>query len=467
MRGFQRNFVKAYYMEREGLEDYILTWEKFVEFFPPLPQPLAKKDFVERFKVLYAHPLTLEEVKDRFPPEDLRVKNFDKICDYFYDVVVLHRYEYLEQFFNNYLRWRTPDELDWTEHALLHTTTGKDGEDKLISLQKNDCSRRLVRNLFYRELLDTTRITNTANNKWSFWAILINLYNNLTLDGRWFAPSSISLMLKPKNKKAQSTNYNAMFYLLQAYQPKASILNPYTVKWILTHLLTPEPNPIQSSSRARTRKTRGLRLFSPELSWGSFALGFLESDGWTDYVGIDVLPRACAIVRAMGREGTGREGKKITTICQPSEDVAKEITTRSTKSASAFAKYKNYFDACIVCPPYYDMEIYTDPTGEQSTTKYKTYEEWLTGYWTPTARLCSVILRKNGLLGIILNNYKSLAGVDHNLKTEMIALLPHNLRLMDKYYLVNRTSPLRENAKDRTETLFIFQKNPEKTPSPL
>ena len=65
---------------------------------------------------------------------------------------------------------------------------------------------------------------------------------------------------------------------------------------------------------------------------------------------------------------------------------------------------------------------------------------------------------KNGLFGLIANNYKTLHGVTYNLKEDLTALLPSNLRFKEKYFLVNRTSPLRDITKERTETLFIYEK---------
>ena len=416
----------------------ILTWEIFLTFFPPMKMTL--QEFTKKFKILYAKQINLSSVKTLYKNTDIRVKKYNEICKYFYEIVITERYKYLRHFFNNYLQWHDPNTLNWENQNIMKTIGG----DKLISLQKNDNSRRLIRNLFYRELLDTTIITNTANNKFSFWEILTNLYNKLVLDGRLFAPSSLELMLTPKSTAQKSTaqkstaheiNYNAMFYLLQAYQPKASILNPYTIHWILNNLLGGKG-----------------KLFTPELSWCSFELAFFESPNWTEYVGIDVIPRVCHIAQSLPTIFDGNV-RPITIICSPSECVA--------KNKKFLKKYKEYFNAVLVCPPYFDMELYknsTENSSAQSTTTFPTYEKWLDGYWQHTAFLCSHVLMKNGLFGLIANNYKTLHGVTYNLKEDLTALLPSNLRFKEKYFLVNRTSPLRDITKERTETLFIYEK---------
>ena len=38
-------------------------------------------------------------------------------------------------------------------------------------------------------------------------------------------------------KRSGEINYNTLFYLLQAYQPKASIFNPYSIKWIMDQVI--------------------------------------------------------------------------------------------------------------------------------------------------------------------------------------------------------------------------------------
>ena len=43
-------------------------------------------------------------------------------------------------------------------------------------------------------------------------------------------------------------------------------------------------------------------------------------------------------------------------------------------------KYANHFDATLMCPPYFDMEIYPS-NGKQSIEMYQIYKMWLTNYW--------------------------------------------------------------------------------------
>ena len=172
----------------------------------------------------------------------------------------------------------------------------------------------MVRNLFHLEILNDTRVTNTIKNKVSFWETLDNLYNNLRLEDRFFAPSSIGLVLREKNnKKTQALNlpneinYNNFFYLCQQYQPKASILNPYSINWMFKNIF------------------KGKRVFTPVLSWCSYLIAFMHSD-YTDYVGVDVMPKVCKKAEVLAdwyknMDPSKFGKKKVDILCQPSESL--------------------------------------------------------------------------------------------------------------------------------------------------
>lgn len=59
------------------------------------------------------------------------------------------------------------------------------------------------------------------------------------------------------------------------------------------------------------------------------------------------------------------------------------------------------YDHIISCPPYYDLEIYS-ASNQQSTDLYKTYEEWLEGYWRRTVRASKRLLNPDGAFAFIM-----------------------------------------------------------------
>ena len=370
----------------------ILTLEHFLSYFPPLS--ISKDDFVKKMIVTYKNNPTLYDLFN-FKTKIIKTHNDrryilkDEIIDYLYDVIIVNRHVYLTAFYYSYFEFVDPYSLKWGNEDIIHKTSKGDKSlklylesdewiqgnkeilfekildmDKLVlSMQKNDASRRLVRNLNFMEILHTTKVTNTCKCKTSFWESLTDVYNKLILADRMFAPSSLDQFLAKKNK-TEDINYNAFFYLFQGYQPKASILNPYTISWILNNIL------------------KGKKLFTPVLSWCSYLFAFFHSS-YTHYVGVDVIPEVIDQCRFL--EQYYKKEKYVDLYCTPSESLLNNKEFNE--------KYTNYFDAILMCPPYFNMEIYEG--DNQSIKLYPTYDMWLEEYWHKTVKLCYNVLEKN------------------------------------------------------------------------
>lgn len=440
-----------------------LTQKQFLEYFPPIH--ITREDFIKQFIVTYVGCPTLQDLFEFKSviksPNDKRYINKEKIISYLYDVIIINRHKYLTVFYNNYLKLPDMYTLKWDNVNICHhqnvdfddqyfiTEWKKHMNDdpnadikyqfnKLIdqplsslSLQKNDNSRKLIRNLNYLDILHSTRITNTCKSKVSFWQSLLNTYNKLQLEDRFFAPSSVDLCLKTKQNS--DINFQQFFYLFQQYQPKASILNPFTINWIMKNIF------------------QGKRIFTPVLSWGSYLCAFMHTD-WEHYVGVDVMPNVCErcnfLFNYYQNTLSPNQNKHINIYCKPSETLLQD--------QSFIKQYQDYFDAVLICPPYFDMEVY--PTGEQSIKLYPTYENWLIQYWENTLKLCNLVLKKHQKLGFIINNYTSLNKKTYPLIQDLNIIALKYFKLIDVYQLLNRVSPLRMNKKNRTEMLFIYEK---------
>lgn len=467
----------------------VLTLEKFLNHFRYIEINGEKydinnitKDFmVKNLIVTYKKNPTLKDIfefKSVIKSDtDMRYLRKNEIIDYYYDVLILNRFKYLESFYYSYFYFEDPYTMKWDnvniwkrkgkniiveknneisefsnsdEFIDAHEKYLNDNDDELllskfnkllndkvnlnaISMQMNDNSRRIVRNLNYLDLLDTTIVTNTCKSNKSFWESLTDVYNKFILADRFFAPSSIDQCLKKKNN--DETNYNLFFYLFQQYQPKASILNPFTINWFLKNFL------------------KGKKFFTPVLSWCSYMCAFLHSE-YDEYVGVDVIKDVCIRTEFLFNYYKEKYSskypyllkKKIDIYCQPSETLYKN---------NKFMKnYSNYFDTIMLCPPYFDMEIYQD--GDQSTKLYPSYKEWLEKYWEQTIILCKSTLNKEGKLSFIVNDYYSLSGIYYPLINDLNLIVLKYFRFDNCYELINRGSPLRMNHKERTEMLFIY-----------
>ena len=434
-----------------------LTLERFLAYFPSLK--MSKPEFAKKFTVSYKTPISLFEIYSNIPEnqksvikskDDVRWRKKEEVIDYFYDIVIKNRHKYLTHFYNSFFEFKDPMELSWKDGPEINVIStnsdkknglnlSKDEEHNAISMQKNDASRRLIRNLFYKDILDYTRITNSVKSKVSFWQTFDNLYNKLILEDRLFAPSSIDLFLKNKrgDEKAaddKEVNYVTMYYLIQNYQPKASILNPYTIYYIIDRLLPGTKN-----------------LFTPVLSWGSYLMAFMHLPYTKNYVGVDVIPRVCKKVEFMAdwykKNYKEVKDKTVDIYCQPSETLLND--------KEFLRKYTNFFDSVLMCPPYFDMEIYEGES--QSVNLYPNYNEWLKNYWEDTVKLCKKTLKPGRYFAYIINDYYDLNKNFYPLTEDLAKISSKYFKLLNIYTLYNRTSPLRANHKDRSEKLYIFK----------
>ena len=118
---------------------------------------------------------------------------------------------------------------------------------------------------------------------------------------------------------------------------------------------------------------------------------------------MDVIPKVCKTTYEFAEKYYPQ--KKTEIFCNPSETLLTQGTVMK--------KYKEWFDVVFFSPPYYRLELYSGTN--QSTEKYKTYDEWLEGYWMRTIQLCWYVLKKGGRLCYIINDY-----MDGDKKVELV-----------------------------------------------
>jgi hypothetical protein len=397
-------------------------------------------DFAKNTIIEYRKPISILDFIKTADKDDKRMKNTKEWIDFLYDVLVVNRIEVLTRFYNSYLYTPEMDNLfkvplinesiDELEKSLI------DEKEKTIFIQRKDKLKRLLRNIYAKEMLNETTITNSIKGKPNFWQSLYNLFDG-RIDDRLFAPSSISLYLRDKTLQTP-------IYLLQQYQSKASILNPAVLYLLLNTKL---------NTGGKNKK-----IFTPEMSWSSYLLSFLgTSDNWNEYVGTDVMKNVIVksnMMYDLFRDNNPNSKKSVKLYNSPSESLL--------KNKDFLVKYSDNIDAILYCPPYFDMEIYPDNSGNQSIDKYPTYDKWLEGYLYPTLRLCSIVLKKGGKMAIMIGNYhKKLSGDFYDLIGDFQSYMSSisSIKLSDTYFLKNRLSPLKNNDKLRGEILFIFTKN--------
>jgi hypothetical protein len=315
---------------------------------------------------------------------------------------IVNRNEYLERFYRTSLEVGS---LKITENPMPRSHL----DNNTLVKYKN-----VIRHLHMRNILQRTK--SGLDNVPSFLDVLFDLYKKNIIDYKILTPSAIHYI-----REGRIGSVFSSFYF------RASIMNPYLVYSLNQSVL------------------KGTRIFTPTLGWSSYAYGFAECPSVTEYVGVDVIDDVCnKTVDFM------KNYPHINTriYCTPSESLLANRHFMQT--------YREHFDTVFFSPPYYELELY--PGKQQSTTVYKSYEDWLNGYWLGTLKVCHHVLKKGGSMCYILSEG---GGKDqtHILKdmngiTKTLFKLKHTLPMYNKNVFVTAGS-----HRDTSEKIMVFVKS--------
>lgn len=361
---------------------YFLQKDKLLTMFQA-DTPRSKMSFTEFMKTAKVRTgkalVPLKTyVGDRVDIGDLRLLHAE----------IMDRAEYLSRFYDVSLK--IPESLTMHDEPMKNKQMNNNA---LVNYKS------IIRNMFYKEILKDTR--SGMDNHPTFFDVLIDLYLHNIIDYKILTPSAIFYM-----KNGRLGSVFSSFYF------RASIMNPYLVYSLNQSVL------------------KGARIFTPTLGWGSYCYGFLESPGVVEYVGTDVISSVCKKTQAFANQFY--PDKKVQILESPSEQLA--------KSRSFLNKYKGHFDVVFFSPPYYRLELY--PGSKQSTTLYKTYEEWLAGYWEETIKMCRYVLAPGGRMCYILSGYG---------KDSEFDLLNDMNKITQKYFKLRSTQPMYNKNVHSTE----------------
>lgn len=317
------------------------------------------------------------------------------------------REEYLGRFYDTSLMPLLP--LSITEKPMPLSNINNNSEVKY---------KNIIRNMYYKDILENTK--SGINNVKSFLTVLDDLYNNQLIDYKILTPSA-----RFYTKNGRIGSVFSSFYF------RASILNPYVIYSLNERIL------------------KGTRIFTPTLGWSSYCYGFMECPNVIEYVGNDIISSVCKKTEKFARKFY--PDKETTIWCEPSEDLL--------TNTKFMREYKNHFDVVFFSPPYYRLEIY--PGKKQSTMRYKTYEEWLRGYWEKTIQMCWHVLQPGGRLCYIVSNYQETENPEINLVRDMVNVTKQN-GFMKKGAIRpmwNKTVAVNVDTGDNHENICLFVKS--------
>ena len=378
-------------------------------------QLLELSDFLKLYKLSPADKLTIDEFikkatvvvgKNTYPLADYMASK--KIEKSKIELLLKHiqsRKEYLTRFYNMSLRL-----YDGNLHIHGNIAPMKNShmDNNTGTIYKN-----LIRNIHYKDILQNT--LSGMENTPTYMNVLNDLYKKLQIDYKILTPSAIHYM---SNGRLGS--------VFSSYYFRASIMNPYLVYSLNKNLL------------------RGTMIFTPTLGWSSYAFGFLECPEVKSYVGTDVIPNVCNQTKLL----VDKYNAQTEIYCQPSEDLY--------QSPEFLNKYREHFDVVFFSPPYFKLELYK--SKNQSTTRYKDYNEWLNKYWESTIKLAHPVLEKKGRLCYILSGYGS------NNTKEQYDLLKDMNKIASKYFGKSQIQPMHNknvhstNHRETGEQIMLYVK---------
>ena len=374
-----------------------LSLEQFLKYFES-EENLSFLQFLSKAQVKVGENMEpLKEYMERKHIEKAKIKLLYEN--------IKHKNDYLTRFYNMSLRV-LPERM----HIIEPPMKNRHMNNNLETTYKN-----VIRNLHYKDILENTQ--SGIENVPTFIKVLKDLYFRAIIDYKIITPSALHYM-----ENGRLGSVFSSFYF------RASIMNPYLV-YSLNH-----------------STLKGTRIFTPTLGWTSYCYGFLECPYVIEYVGTDVISSVCQKTDTFAK--TYYPEKTVKIYCHPSEDLAKSERFKK--------KYHQHFDVVFFSPPYYKLELY--PGEDQSTDRYKTYEEWLANYWEETIKLCYYVLQKGGKLCYILSGYGSESvKEEYDLLGDMNRITKKHFQFQSKQPMYNKDVHSTKH-KETAEQIMIFVK---------
>jgi len=291
-------------------------------------------------------------------------------------------------------------------------------DDKVLKNNYKPHYKNVIRNLFWKELWvsTTTSIKNVPN----YFNVIYDFFNNQIIDYKLLTPSIVNMMNRKQPVSLSS--------LLAGLYFRSSIINPYMVYKLFKNIILPMLN-----------NKNNISVFTPTLGWGSYLYGLLNVEEINTYVGDDVINSVCNKTVTIANKFF--PNKNVDIYCEPSEELI--------ENKNFIKKYTNNIDFIFFSPPYYSLEEY--PGSKQSTKVYKTYDEWLQGYWANTVKLCSKVLKKDGIMTYIISKKFD----SYNLEKDMNDITKSYFKLIKKIPLKNTNVSFTKH-RDTGEYIYIW-----------
>jgi len=374
------------------------TVENFIDIIRGNVKALSLDDFKKTEQI--------GNLWDKFDDDDIRIKTLKTKENFYiwcYDLI--HNDEFLKYFFEKRLKF-----VDIKPVPFLHV------ENKQIANKHNNAG--FIRNLNLDGILNTST---TAGDS------LKEIYKKALETGKM----SRAFTMPSTFKETIKGNYEPLIVTLKTVSGHASIFSPSIYRALL-----------EETEKYQSNKKQKLLLCTA--SWGSPIIALQESLHYSDVHVVDVqkdVLKTCEDIYYYLENDFFDSPYNIKTFCTPSEKMTNIIDKE--------------YDKVFFCPPYYDLEVYGN-SDEQSTTLYKTYDEWLEGYWRGTVKESFKVLNKDGIFSFTIGI--NICG--HDMAKDMLEISKEYFEEIEEIKIIPAQEIKRDSNKlEKYEVCYILKKS--------
>lgn len=389
----------------------LLDYQEFKNIILGDARQISREDFKAKTNMvaLWNNKMDTDDIRKTSFKGDLNL-----FLDWVYDFMIDGIDVFLAEFFEARLFCR---ELPGFNFAPI--------EIKGDSIKNKPSCTRYIRNVFAQEML------NCSNYKGAKFSI-INAFRNMYRDGQvnasTFVPPSLFVHFDLNDYKYIPDL--AIVYIRNT-SGMMSVFSPLIYRSLLRH-------------QQQLIKDDNHRLLCPTASWGSPVIAAKTCD-YRDVTIVDVQESVLAKCHDVLDDITEQhplfeeDTFDLFTHCIPSERMTEQVQ----------GQYSHIF----FCPPYYDLELYDDQNGLQSTTLYKTYEEWLEGYWRGTLEACKNLGKPGGVFSFVMNNVTR--GV--SIGTDMDRMAQEYFAELEQIKILTVSKNNDSDNNDRFEVVYTYR----------
>ena len=228
-------------------------------------------------------------------------------------------------------------------------------------------------------------------------------------------------------------------FMMGANRP--STFNPATYKSILDSLF------------------KGDTLFAPVMGWNSYQLSFYSSN-FSKFISTDVIPDVVDNGKLLHQEFLKYKDASLFEMDHKEVDLYLCPSEQLNARFNFIEKYQNKVDAVLFSPPYFDLEIYD--SEDQSITNFPNYQDWLTGYWEATVKLCKAVMKPGARFAFVISNYRNSDKKMTTISEDMRDIVQKHLNQIGHYRVewsaMGGSRQAKKNLDGNFEDLWYFTK---------